>query len=181
MRARERKSILSKSGDLRPFLAKHILFFGLVILPLLAMGAQLELSRELLERQKQLYTTNQWDSFFGGAVYLRADNPDVAVLDHGFALELMALARHCQWGVIRDLEHSAPQLFLLPLAKKTMAFIRLKKDFQQFSKDAVLDRQSALQSLKASRDRWKVTAQELRSLTSPQQLKMHVRSLCVFP
>lgn len=138
--------------------------------------------RELLERQKELYRASQndstqWDAFFGGAVYLRALG-NSKTIDHSMALEIMALGRHCQWSALRALDQMHLNKENLPLSTKAMALIRLKKGFQIFISDPKNFNKNFIQTLSKIREQWSLTERELRLLTHPENLRLHVRSLC---
>jgi hypothetical protein len=156
-----------------------------ILLSSSAMAQGLKNDSQLLERQKQLYANSQttnsnstsWDSFFGSALYLRATGGS-EVVDHSFALELMALARHCQWEVIIDLTQGAQEIPSSPLSNKALALIKLKKGFQTFMSDPRNSKTSWIERAAKTRDQWPLTQRELRLLSSPENLRLHVESLC---
>ncbi len=154
--------------------------------PLLAFGSQAGKidAAEVLEAQKHLYREGSWDAFFGASLYYRVRGDLVPgssplVKDHLLALELMALARHCQWQPILELEKSlVSSAEEKPLSAKALSLIRLKREFVAFAQDQSERRLGLMEAVQQSKSQWNVPESALARLTSPKNLRVHVRSQC---
>lgn len=138
---------------------------------------------------KELYSQKNWPKFFSEALFFRlhlADSPDKPILlklkDNYFALELMALSRHCQWDVISQFKKAYLQdkdiSKVLPQSFKALDFIELKQklplpEFDQRNKSI-----SILDSLKSRRDEWPVQLKSISDADSPMGFSVKIDSLC---
>lgn len=130
---------------------------------------------ELLKRQQSLYSEKQWDAFFGGAVYLR-EHTDGQFMDYSQALEIMALARHCQWPIIESLAANITDQE--PLSQRSLRVVRMKKGYLKFLNDMQHGRGKISEQIKILRKDWPLSQEKLQKLTSPERVRVHVRSLC---
>ena len=158
----------------------HVLILSLLVLPGVALGTSIFSNEQLLERQKELYQAGDWDAFFGGALYLRTQKPDSTTLDTALALELMALARHCQWALIDEIQQKQASFLKGPASQKALSFIHLKKEYKVFTKDTRTPKKGFTERLQSSKNQWPIEEQKLSAITNPQNVKMAVGSLCPF-
>lgn len=129
----------------------------------------------VLKRQQELYSQEQWNAFFGTTLYFKFHHPNSRLKDHVLALELLALARHCQWELIhKQLEPSVSG----PLANEAMIYIKQKKEYVAFInniKNQVLPLNKTIEDQK---NQWPIQIEDLTKITTPESLGMRIKSRC---
>lgn len=163
---------------------KYIAPGGLMVVIFMALTKVLaadfveDSSQQILQLQQSYYESQEWDQFFAHIQYHRLKKTlrqQPQFEDHALALELMALSRHCRWQDISQLI----QVYDLGLkSQEALAYIYMKAELQSFSKDQENRRSALLQRLKKQRDWWPLPEEKLKILTSPDQLRVKVASLC---
>ena len=86
----------------------------------------------VLDDARASYANGEFESFFGLAQWARlAQPPDVSENDRDqlLALELMGLARHCQWGPVTRLKAEIEG----PFALKAFELIAVKSEYRRFA------------------------------------------------
>ena len=137
----------------------------------------------LVELQKINYKENQWDRFFGLALYYRnflLSSPESVrknFKQNPLALEILALIRHCRFKESKKIKewslNMAQTINKNPSKiKKTSSFFKLKKlvgDQNQNQKAKDLKEQISL---------WPLKKQELKWVDNPRNLRVKVKSQC---
>ncbi len=137
-----------------------------------------------LKQVKQLYKSGQWDQFFAHTVFYRSQSQKKSDLntkdfDHILALELLALARHCQWMPIFQLnDRHIENSMSLDKSRRAMSIIKVKKEYHKFLNDPKNQKKPLIKKLKHSRDHWSVNIEQFAKFTNPQNLRVKVISLC---
>ncbi len=97
--------------------------------------------------------------------------------DHWLALELMGLARHCQWAVIDEVAGAVASSQGV-LVKQAMALIRLKKQYARFQRDADGLGKGFVERIVERQILWQANEIDFSKIKSPERLRLQVRSLC---
>lgn len=134
------------------------------------------------EDVKRLYVEKKWDSFFARVILARdhfysQDEKASPLQDEVFGLEILALARHCQWHAVDQvLENHKDHLNQLPLTDKAYEVVQLKKAYQTYKKD----QSDQPIGYKKAKRAWPVKLKEAKSSkVKTSNWRVHVESLCV--
>ena len=137
----------------------------------------------LLEIQKINYIQNDWDHFFGLALYYRT----ILLSSYGaslfnfrqefLALEILALIRHCRFYESKQLIK-----WSMELAKKTRKdYSKIKKTVYFFNLDKLIGDQQPDKGKIDWGERiylWPLNLKELKHLDNPKYLRVKVKSQC---
>lgn len=131
----------------------------------------------VLDDARSSYANGEFESFFGLAQWARLAQPQElseSDRDQLLALELMGLARHCQWEPITRLKNEIDG----PFALKAFELIAVKSEYRRFAADPRNRRLSMSNRVVHSREHWGVDSKEAKRISAPVNLKAKVRSLC---
>jgi hypothetical protein len=141
---------------------------------------------EPLSSIQESYRAGDWDHFFAKVIFFRMHNQTHISMgeadgDHILALEIMALARHCQWSLIDGLIESMGGIesdSIGPLVHKALSVVKVKKEYQSYEKDRNNSRANPILKLRESKKNWALSADKVSQLTHHEHFRVKVRSLC---
>jgi hypothetical protein len=142
----------------------------------------------LIEAQKKHYKHQEWDRFFANAIFYRYQKLNTLdQLKNNFkgrliAMEVMALAKHCQWE-----EANTVLLPAMEIAKKIQSddFSELEKEFvllpavkyfphiQKKTTEAKIP-----ESIFSSTQFWPIQSSSLQYVSHPKWIRVKVQNLC---
>lgn len=132
---------------------------------------------EALRRlQDWSYQKEDWDAFFGRAVYYRANlgrAENKTWIPELVALEALALSRHCHWAEARRVLAWAKTKGNNDLFTRVEAQVALHESFAKTKKAGAL----AFASPEGTRPWW-IGTNQLEKVSNPRFVRVHVRSLC---
>lgn len=142
-------------------------------------GAATAGEAELLAKVQGHYRNQHFDRVFATVQWARAKHWtswSVERRDHWLALEIMALARHCQWTSIDRLAETPEAAGVL--SGKALALVRMKKEYIRFKQDPQNKPAGFVQEIVERKDLWRAVESDLARFDSPENIRVRVRSLC---
>jgi hypothetical protein len=139
----------------------------------------------LVAQQKLLYKFEKWDQFFANAIFFRTrflakkNPPQESQLL--IALEVLALAKHCQWEKAKTITSESVKI-LKPTAlprdsiSEALDIVVLHENFPKQNSPEKFSK--APRNYFTSNPQWKIQKKYFKLLTHPKNLRVHVEHQC---